>query len=156
MEVRDPLFSLGLVLNGHTAAKQLIAPVRWGERIDPGVRQVIRTLRYPRFIKNAYAWIIRHIYKDPMWADLVSGCTEKTVDEEWHLTVRRDKYRKQFHDAWNDAKFDLLLTVPNSIPAIPKDGMEEATVANCSYVFLFNVVSTMKWISSQLLTHQLF
>ena len=98
-------------------------------------------MRYPRIVKNGYAWLLRNLYKDPMWAELVAGCSTKSVDEEWHLTVRRDIYRKKFHDAWDEAGFDLLLTVPNAIPAIPKDGMEEATVANCSYVFLFNVVS---------------
>ena len=122
-------------------AKQLTAPVRLGERLDPGVAQVKRTMRYPRIVKNGYAWLLRNLYKDPMWAELVAGCSTKSVDEEWHLTVRRDIYRKKFHDAWDEAGFDLLLTVPNAIPAIPKDGMEEATVANCSYVFLFNVVS---------------
>lgn len=130
-------------MNCGLLGKQLTSAARWGERLDPGVVDVKRTLWYPRFVKRVYSWIIRYIYRDPLWADLMANFSEKSVGEQWDLVTRRDQYRAKWHEAWKDADIDFLLTVPNANPAIPKDGMGKVTVATASYVFLFNIVSNL-------------
>ena len=128
----------------------MVSAVRTGETLDPGVIQVVRTLNYPKFVKKIYAWIIRYLYRDPVWADLIENLHEKTVSEEWKLVVQRDDYRARWHAAWQEEKLDFLLTVPNAMPAIPSGGMKNATVAMASYVFLFNVVSKFIELFSEL------
>jgi len=118
----------------------LVENVRLGETLDPGVNQVEYTLGLPRIMKKGYAWILRNIYGDLVWAELIEHFSEKTVGEEWLLVARREAYRSKWHEAWKGAELDLLLTVPNAMPAIPEWGMHNATVASASYVFLFNVL----------------
>ena len=84
---------------------------------------------------------MRYIYRDPIWADLIVNFHEKTVGEQWDLVTRRETFRAQWHESWKSTGMDFLLTVPNAIPAIPAGGMESATMANCGYSLLFNVVS---------------
>ncbi|KLO20755.1 amidase signature enzyme [Schizopora paradoxa] len=132
--------SVGSQLIFADGGKQLVSNVRLGETLDPGVNQVEYTLGLPRFIKKAYAWVLRNIYGDHVWAELVEHFHEKTVGEQWLLVARRDAYRSKWHEAWKEAGLDFLLTVPSATPAIPEWGMKSATVACASYVFLFNVL----------------
>ena len=115
--------------------------MRWGEKLDPGVRQAQYTITWPKVFKQLYAFVVRYIYRDPVWADIIVNFHKKTVGEQWDLVVRREKYCAEWHEAWKRAGIDLLLTVPSAIPAIPAGGMANATIANCGYVLLFNVVS---------------
>jgi len=138
----DPLEAMviGSQLVFADGGKELVHLVRPGEYLDPGVVQATSTLRYPLFLKKIYAWIVRYVYRDPIWATIIEDFHEKSVTEQWALVVRRDEYRALWHQSWKDAELDFLLTVPNAIPAIPAGGMKNATVASVGYVFLFNVL----------------
>ena len=117
-----------------------MSPFQSGEWNDPGVVQVLRMLRLPRFIKRIYAWYLRHIRKDEIYAGLVETCYEKKVDEYFRLIAQRESYRERWFEYWDKEKLDFVLTVPNALPAVPHGGMKEGFKA-CGYTFMFNLVS---------------
>ncbi|KAF7794086.1 hypothetical protein EIP86_005216 [Pleurotus ostreatoroseus] len=120
---------------GKTCTK----PMRFWEWNDIGVAEAIRMLRVPRFIKKLYAWYLRYIRRDPLYAGLIEAWHEKTVEEYLTLVARREAYREQWFDMWNASELDFVLTVPNSLPAVPHGGMREGIKA-CGYTFMFNVL----------------
>ena len=93
----------------------------------------------PRWIKRVYAWYLRHIHKDEIYAGLVENWYEKTVEEYLALIARREEYRAQWFDMWKEEALDFVLTVPNALPAVPHGGMKQGWKA-CGYTFLFNLV----------------
>ncbi len=97
-------------------------------------------LRLPLFVKRIYAWYIRHIRGDEIYAGLVETCHQKDVVEYFGLIAQREGYRERWFDFMNDEKLDFVLTVPNALPAVPHDGMTEG-FKTCGYTFLFNLVS---------------
>ena len=86
-----------------------------------------------------YAWYLRHIHKDEIYAGLVENWYEKTVEEYLALIARREEYRAQWFDMWKEEALDFVLTVPNALPAVPHGGMKQGWKA-CGYTFLFNLV----------------
>ncbi|KAJ3539326.1 hypothetical protein NM688_g6377 [Phlebia brevispora] len=121
------------------AGKTCTKPIRWGEWNDIGVDEAMRMLRVPRFIKKLYAWYLRHIRGDAVYAGLIEKWHEKTVEEYYALVARRESYREKWFDLWNEQGYDFVLTVPNSLPAAPHGGMKEGFKA-CGYTFMFNVL----------------
>lgn len=111
----------------------------FGEANDAGVSQFLAMFRTPRFIKRIYAWYLRYIRKDEVYAGLVENWYEKTIPEFWALTARREDYRRRWHQMWQDEQLDFLITVPNALPAVPHNGMKEG-FKSCGYTFLFNLV----------------
>jgi hypothetical protein len=117
-----------------------MSPFHFGESNDAGVANASYAFSLPRFVKRLYAWYLRHIRRDPLYAGLVEDWNEKTVAEYYALIARRETYRKKWFDWWNEEGLDFLITVPNALPAVPHGGMREGWKA-CGYTFLFNVVS---------------
>lgn len=115
-------------------------PVQAGETNDPGVRQALKMFALPLWLKRTYAWYIRRIRGDEMYAGLVENCDEKTVQEFWALVAAREKYKARWFSMWKEEELDFVLTVPNALPAVPHGGMKEGWKA-CGYSFLFNIVS---------------
>lgn len=76
-----------------------------------------------------------------MTAGLVSGLSQKTTAENYALVAKREAYRAKFHEAWNQAGVDFVLTVPNAMPALPLGGMGNS-LGSIGYTFLFNLVSS--------------
>ena len=93
----------------------------------------------PRFVKRLYAWYLRHIKRDETYAGLVENWSEKTVEEYLGLIAKREGYRARWFEMWKKEELDFVITVPNSLPAIPHGGMKEGFKA-CGYTFLFNLV----------------
>lgn len=114
--------------------------MRRGEWNDEGVVEALRMFRLPRFMKRIYAWYLRYIRRDEIYAGLVEKWHEKTSVEYFALISRREAYREKWFDMWNEKGVDFVLTVPNSLPAVPHGGMKEGFKA-CGYTFMFNVVS---------------
>lgn len=96
----------------------------------------------PRVLKQLYAWYLRYIRRDALYAGLIEAWHEKTVEEYLALVARREAYREQWFDMWDAHKLDFVLTVPNALPAVPHGGMKEGFKA-CGYTFLFNVVCSL-------------
>ncbi|CAL1709221.1 unnamed protein product [Somion occarium] len=114
-------------------------PIRSGETNDPGALEAIRALRLPKFVKKLYAWYLRYIRRDELYAGLVESCNAKTAEEYYDLIVQREGYRSKWFDMWNNEGLDFVLTVPNATPACPHGGMKEG-YKSCGYTFLFNVL----------------
>ena len=114
-------------------------PVRSGEWVDDGVVEALSALRLPGIFRRLYAWYWRYIRKDPLYASLIEVWREKTTEEYFALVARREGYREKWFDMWNEKQLDFVLTVPNSLPAIPHGGMKYGWSA-CGYTFLFNIV----------------
>lgn len=107
-----------------------------------------RGLRLPYFVMKLYAWYYRYIRRDPIYAGLIDTHYEKTMPEFYALIARREDYRSRWFKVWRDAEVegrqgdagvDFILTVPNSLPAVPHGGMRHGWKA-CGYTFLFNLV----------------
>jgi hypothetical protein len=122
---------------GKTATK----PIRTGESNDPGMRQAMLMFVLPRWVKRVYAWYLRHIRKDEIYAGLVENWYEKTVEEYLALIARREEYRALWFEMWKEERLDFVLTVPNALPAVPHGGMKQGFRC-CGYTFLFNLVSS--------------
>ncbi|KAF9458384.1 amidase signature domain-containing protein [Collybia nuda] len=133
----------GLKLAAHLlladGGKTSMAPVRWGESLDAGVRQIMSMFSTPRWIKRFYTWYIRYIKRDEVYAGLIEGWHEKTVAEYWPLVAQREDYRRRWFGMWQEMDLDFVLTVPNALPAVPHNGMKEGFKA-CGYSFLFNLL----------------
>ena len=94
----------------------------------------------PRPLRYLYYLWVRYARNDPIWAGLLRYFGPKTAAEQWTWVAKREVYKAQWHDWWqNEAKLDFMLTPPNATPAVPHDGMNEA-VSSCGYTFLFNLV----------------
>ena len=120
-----------------------------------------RALRLPRFVMKIYAWYLRYIRRDSIYAGLVDNFYEKSVSEYYALIAKREDYRARWFRVWRDTEVegglrdkgvDFILTVPNALPAVPHRGMRHGWKA-CGYTFLFNLVSGQaKWLCHTLLT----
>ena len=107
--------------------------------MDAGVVEADRLLRLPSIFKRIYAWYWRYIRKDPVYASLIENWRKKSTAEFFALVSRREAYRAKWFDMWNEKGLDFVLTVPNSLPAPPHNGMKYGWSA-CGYTFLFNIV----------------
>jgi len=129
---------------GKTAGK----PFRSFETNDAGMIPAFRALGLPRFVTKIYAWYLRYIRRDPIYAGLVDNFYEKSVAEYYALIAQREDYRARWFKVWRDTEVeggagdkgvDFVLTVPNSLPAVPHGGMRHGWKA-CGYTFLFNLL----------------
>lgn len=66
------------------------------ESNDPGVAQVSKFFKMPRWMKWIYVRWVRYVKGDHIWADLVDGWSEKTVEQQWKLVGEREMHR----NAW--------------------------------------------------------
>lgn len=114
--------------------------MRHFETNDPGVRQAILMFSLPNWVRRLYAWFLRAILRDPVYASLVEDWQEKTIAEYYGLIAQREAYRKRWFDWWTQEQLDFVITVPNALPAVPHGGMKYGWRA-CGYSFLFNLVS---------------
>ncbi|KAG1733426.1 amidase signature enzyme [Suillus lakei] len=117
---------------GKTASKNHHA----FESNDAGMTSAFRGLRLPHFVMKLYAWYYRHIRRDPIYAEFYA------------LIAQREDYRSRWFKVWRAAEVegsqgdegvDFILTVPNSLPAVPHGGMRHGWKA-CGYTFLFNLL----------------
>lgn len=118
------------------------SPLRWCESNDTGVRSGLSALRLPRFLVKLYVWFYRHILRDEVYASLIEGWCVKNIQELYALVGQRENYRAEWFEYWKKEKLDLLLTVPNALPAI-RHGDSWRTWTTCGYTFLFNIVGVM-------------
>ncbi|KAL0958215.1 hypothetical protein HGRIS_000374 [Hohenbuehelia grisea] len=120
---------------GRTATK----PILPFESNDPGMHQALRMFRLPRLLKRIYAFYLRYIARDPLYAELVEVWHEKRVDEYLALVGQREAYRGRWFEYWREEGLDYVLTVPNALPAVPHGGMKDGWKA-CGYTFLWNLL----------------
>ncbi|PPJ54406.1 hypothetical protein CBER1_07365 [Cercospora berteroae] len=117
---------------------------RTGESDDPGAREFGRYMRLPRFLKWFWYAYVKYIKRDEIWAGLLEHWHAKSAHENWQWVAKRELYKARFHAWWNTfGEFgdgmDFILTPPNATPAVPHNGMKEAS-ASCGYTFLFNLL----------------
>lgn len=117
---------------------------RTGESDDPGAKEFGRYMRLPRFLKWFYYAYVKYIKRDEIWAGLLEHWHAKSAYENWQWVAKRELYKAKFHAWWNTfGEFgdgmDFILTPPNATPAVPHNGMKEAS-ASCGYTFLFNLL----------------
>ena len=66
------------------------------ETNDPGASELACFFALPRWLKWVYVKWVRYVQRDEMWADLVDGWSEKTVQQQWKLVAEREMHR----NAW--------------------------------------------------------
>lgn len=98
-------------------------------------------LGMPLWLKKFLAMVTRKTTGDEVWASMLETIHLKSPAEERVLVVSRDEYREKWHQAWEDERFDFLLTVPHSLPAIPAGTAEKVTLISAAYTMIFNIVS---------------
>ncbi|KZT20930.1 amidase signature enzyme [Neolentinus lepideus HHB14362 ss-1] len=118
-----------------TACKKVIP---W-ENNDPGMMQAMRLYHLPRWVQCLYAWYIRYIRRDEIYAGLIDGWHTKSAQEIFALVAKREEYRAKWFDFWDETGLDFIVTCPNAMPAVPHKGMKDA-FTNCLYTFLFNLL----------------
>ncbi|KAF8062345.1 amidase signature domain-containing protein [Lyophyllum atratum] len=125
-----------LIADGGRTATQHI---RAGESNDAGVTQAMRMASLPRWIKRLYVWYIRYIKGDELYAGLIEGWRERNVFDYWPIFAQREDYRRRWFEMWQKDELDFVLTVPNSLPAVPHNGMKHGFKA-LGYTLLFNLL----------------
>ena len=143
MDVEPPSPLEGLILasqllNGD-GCRSFLSFFRTGEGNDPGMRQLSMYMKLPRFLKYLHYLFVKYVKQDIIWAEILKGCNEKSVFDQWQLVSRREAYKAHWHDWWNRVNLDFLLVPVSSTPAVPHGGMASAFSA-CNYTFLFNLV----------------
>jgi len=133
--------SLSSCLSLMFVGRMSTQPIVTFESNDAGVSQALRVLSLPNFLRKIYAFYVRHIQRDQICAGLIDGFTAKSTEETWRLIAQREAYKRQWFEFWDAQDLDFVLTVPNSLPAVPHGGMKKGWRA-CGYSFLFNIVST--------------
>ncbi len=101
-------------------------------------------------MKTLYVWWVRYVRRDEIYAGLLEGWREQTMEEYLALVARRNSYQALWFEAWKSAGIDFLLSAPNALPAVPHGGMREGFKA-CGYSFLFNMVRNLILTSNLLL-----
>ncbi|KAL9001055.1 MAG: hypothetical protein Q9169_000539 [Polycauliona sp. 2 TL-2023] len=140
----SPITALQLAssLLNSDGCNTFLAPFRTFEKSDAGAAQLSFYASLPlpfRYIH--YLWN-KYIKRDPLWADLLYGIRRYSTADQWGLVAKREAYKAEWHDWWQDGEgkgLDVILTVPNATPAVPHGGMRDA-VGSCGYTFLFNLL----------------
>ncbi|KAH9896951.1 amidase signature enzyme [Cubamyces lactineus] len=137
---------IGYQLMFSDGAASILEPRSSGEFVSPALLTVRLILRLPLWFKKLQAtflrWFSRPWGRNDSWASLVEIFHPRTALEERKLIVERAAYRQAWHDAWHREGFDLVLTVPHALPAIPKEpeASSKATLVAANYAFLYNVL----------------
>ncbi|KAI9784908.1 MAG: hypothetical protein M1835_003471 [Candelina submexicana] len=144
IDVDPPSPYEALVIASHLltsdGCKTISSHFRWGEWNDPGAAQMALYAKLPRPVKYLWYLWVKYVRRDSIWAGLLQGWHQQSAFEQWKLVVQREAYKARWHDWWEEeAKMDVLLTVPNATPAIPHSGMKEA-FSSCGYTFMFNLL----------------
>lgn len=109
------------------------------EANDPGVAQMRLYFLLPRLLKTLYCAYVRYVRRDAKWADVLSGWSARSAQDQWTLIVQREAVRRQWFDYWRALELDFIITVPNALPAVPHGGMKRG-FASCGYTFLWNLL----------------
>lgn len=112
---------------------------RAGEGNDRGVARMRFYFRLPRIVKYAHYLWVRYVRRDTVWAGLLVNWHPKTTYQYWQLIAKREAYKRQWFDFWEEEGFDFIITPPNATPAVPHGGMHDAC-SSCGYTFLFNLL----------------
>jgi hypothetical protein len=102
--------------------------------------QALKMFNLPNFIRKIYAFYVRYIKRDKVYAGLIDGFAAKSAEETWSLIAQREAYKLQWFEYWDSQDLDFVLTAPSSLPAMPHGGSKKGWRA-CGYSFLFNIVS---------------
>ena len=112
---------------------------RFGEWLDTGA-SLLSFGKWPSIFRYlGYLWV-KYVRRDNLWAELVKQTRAISAAENWGEVKKREAYRAEWFEYWNRKQFDVLISPPNALPAIPKDASKD-TFSNCGYCFLFNLVS---------------
>ncbi|KAK3398128.1 amidase signature domain-containing protein [Sordaria brevicollis] len=111
---------------------------RFGEWLDTGA-SLLSFGKWPSIVRYlSYLWV-RYVRRDNLWAELVRQTRPISAAENWGQVKKREAYRAEWFEYWNRKQFDVLISAPNALPAIPKDASKD-TFSNCGYCFLFNLL----------------
>ncbi|KAI0037218.1 amidase signature enzyme [Vararia minispora EC-137] len=124
-----------LMANGVITAT---SHIRAGEACDPGAAQALRALQLPNFLRRLWAWYIRYLRRDPLYADLIAAFRPQSGQEFYARIGDREAYKMRWHAFWDKNKMDFVLTVPNALPAT-RFGESRTQWKSCLPTFLFNV-----------------
>ncbi|KAF9525240.1 amidase signature enzyme [Crepidotus variabilis] len=130
---------IGSALILADGGKTFTKPIRAFETNDPGVAYSFRVFGLPSFLRKLYAFYVRYIKGDEIFAGLLDTWHAKDVQHFWRLVAEKEAYKQQWFEFWQEQELDFVLTVPNALPAVPHNGMKEGFAA-CGYTFLWNVL----------------
>ena len=120
------------------------APLSPSETISPAIASLLTAARFPLFFKRAVASYIRWASTPPgrndNYATVLECMHPQSVAQERELTLQLQDYRTRFVGAMRNQGIDFILTVPQSLPPMPKGGTATATLLAASYGFLYNIV----------------
>lgn len=119
------------------------------ETNDPGVFLISLYFSLPRWCKWVYCGWVRHVRRDAKWAGLLEGWSGKSAYEQWKLVVAREMHKAEWADYVKREGVDLLLCVPNAVPACKGGGMKDGFSA-CGYTFMWNLVCIL-WLMLEFL-----
>nr|VWO95981.1 Protein kinase domain-containing protein [Ganoderma boninense] len=137
---------IGYQLMFSEGAKSATGPLRTGEFISPALRTVRLILSLPLWVKKVQAkllrWFSRPWGRNDAWASLIEVFHPKSTLDERRLVVEREAYKAAWHEAWRREGLDFVLTVPHSLPAVPRDprASDRATLVSANYAFMYNVL----------------
>lgn len=103
------------------------------------MRLVSRYFSLPRWVKFLHWAFVKYLKRDEIWAALIKDWSPTSSVDQWKLVSKRERIRAEWDKFWNENELDFIVSVPNSLPAIPHGGGGNAFV-NCSYTLVWNLV----------------
>ncbi|CCM04743.1 uncharacterized protein FIBRA_06933 [Fibroporia radiculosa] len=135
---------IGYKLLFSDGGETLLAPMRKGETLNGGLLNATRLLQLPLFVKKALALLLRSLSRptgrNDAWAALLETFHEMTPADERRTIVEREAYRAAWHTEWQAQGIDFVLTIPHSLPPIPRGETGTVSLVSSGYTFIFNIL----------------
>ncbi|PHH78472.1 hypothetical protein CDD80_6815 [Ophiocordyceps camponoti-rufipedis] len=108
--------------------------LRTGEWNDRGAARLRFYARLPRAVRYLHYLWVRYVRRDPLWAGMLRDWRPLTTQEYCVLISQREAYKRRWFEMWENAKLDFIIAPPNATPAVPHNGMHDATSANSEQI----------------------
>ncbi|GJE86634.1 amidase signature enzyme [Phanerochaete sordida] len=136
--------TIGFPLAFADGGQSVAASLSSGERINGAVKTLLLAAKLPlilkRFVANCLRWFSSPSGRNDAYASLLECLHPCTISEERALAVRLEEYRGRWTQYMTEQGIDFVLTVPHSLPPMPRGGTDIATLLPASYCFLFNIL----------------
>ncbi|WVQ77023.1 hypothetical protein IAR50_006702 [Cryptococcus sp. DSM 104548] len=110
--------------------------------MEPSMNLVVKAVKIPGWLHGVWVWLVGKLTGDQLYADVLSNSRQKSVQEYLQYTHRRNVYIERFRTAaWDDNKFDILLTPVQAVPALKHNQTEYLSPLSIATI-LFNVVDS--------------
>ena len=131
-------FAIFAALTSAEGYSNLRKPIG-NDPIEPTLRFILTLGGLPQWLRLSLSFITRYLLGDPVVADNMRNVRSKSAAEINQWQSRRNVYREEFNDWFQQMAFDALIAPTSSIPA-PKINSTNLLGALAVSTFIYNVL----------------